>query len=72
MLADVKLTKDGDPDKNYYQGNGIGFDSRSLFSFSNFNWVKNVTLRADNSSSVHIDNKRKEILVIGKGTTKIR
>ena len=42
----------------------------SLFSFPNFVWVKNVIIfRIDNSSSVHIDNKNEDILVLGKGQT---
>ena len=32
-------------------------------------FVTNVFFGVDNSSSVHIDNKKKEILVLGKGPT---
>ena len=43
-----------------------GFDSRSLFSFSNFDCGKRVVIFGiDNSSSVHIDNKKKVILIFG-------
>ena len=35
-------------------------DSRSFFSFSNCGWGKNFAIFGiDNSSSVHIDNKKK-------------
>ena len=49
---------------------GIGFDSRSLFSHASFDWGKNtIIFVVDNSSSVHIDNNDKAILVLGKGPT---
>ena len=31
LFESVKLTKNGDPSRYYYSGNGIGFDSCSLF-----------------------------------------
>ena len=41
-------------------GCGIGFDLGSLFSLPNYNWCKIVIIfGVDNSSSVHIDNKKK-------------
>ena len=43
-------------------------DSRSFFSFSNCNWGKNFAIFGiGNSSSVHIDNKKKIKLVLGEG-----
>ena len=70
MFGAVKLTKNADPDKNSYSGYGIGFDSCSVFSILNFDWGKNVLIFGeDNSSSVHIDNKKKDILVLGKSLT---
>ena len=40
------------------------------FSLSNFHWSDNIFIfGVDNSSSVHIDNIRKDILVLGIGTT---
>ena len=45
-------------------------DSRSLFSFSNCDWGKSFAIFGkDNSSSVHIDNKKKCKLVLGEGPT---
>ena len=46
------------------------FDFRSLFSLPNFDWGKNATIfGVDMSLSVHIDNKKKDILILGKGPT---
>ena len=46
------------------------FDSRSLFSFSNYDWGKNFAIFGiDNSSSVHIDNKKEFKLALGEGPT---
>ena len=50
---------------------GIIFDSCSEFSLPEGSMVKNVIIfEPDVSSSVHIDNKRKDILILGKGPTK--
>ena len=65
MFGNVKLTKNPDPDKYSYSGYGIRFDSRSLFSCPSTDSGKNVIVfNADMSSSVHIDNKEKYILVL--------
>ena len=43
---------------------------QSLFSIPHFDWGKNFyVLGVDMSSSVHIDNKRKDILILSKGPT---
>ena len=34
LVGSIKLTKNTDPDKYKYSGNGVGFDSRSEFSFT--------------------------------------
>ena len=66
----VKLTKNFDLDKYKYSGYGIGFDSRSEFSFTDESYGKNVIIfGADMSSSVHVDNKGKDILILGEGPT---
>ena len=60
----VKLTKNTDPDKYKCIGYRIGFDSRSEFLFTDRSMEKNVIIfGAHMSSSVHIDNKNKVILV---------
>ena len=54
-----------------YSGYGIGYDFRSHFSISNFDCSKSVLIfGVDMSSSVHIENKGKNILILGKGATK--
>ena len=64
MFHLVKLTKNADPDKYKYSGYGIGFDSRSEFSLPDGTMGRNVIIfGADMSSSVHVDNKRKYILI---------
>ena len=69
MFDAIKLAINADSDKYSYAGYGIGFDSRSLFSLQNFDWGKNVIFGVDNSSSVHIHNKKKDILVLREGPT---
>ena len=70
LFGSVKITKNTNPGNYSYSEYGIGFDSRSLFSIPNFDWRKNVVIfRVDMSSSVHIDNKNKGILILGKGPT---
>ena len=64
------LNKNADIDKCKYSGYGIGFDRRSSYSFPSGRFVQNVLIfGVDMSSSVHIDNKKKDILVLGKGPT---
>ena len=68
LFGNVKITKNADPDKYSYSGYGIGFDSHSIFSIPNFHWGKNVIIfGVGMSSSVHTDNKGKDILILGKG-----
>ena len=70
MFGAVTLTKNTDIDKYKYSGYGIGFDWRSSFSFPSGGFGQNVLIfGADMSSSIHIDNKKKDILVLGKGPT---
>ena len=70
LFGSVKLTKNADPDKYKYTGYGIGFDSRSEFLFTDGSYGKNVIIfGADMSSSVHVDNKEKDILILGEGPT---
>ena len=39
-----------------------------LYLFQNIDWGKNVVIfGAENSSSVHTNNEKKDILVLGKG-----
>ena len=64
------MTKNADIDKYGYSGYGIGFDRRSSFSFPGSRFGQNVIIfGVDMSFSAHIDNKKKDILVLGKGPT---
>ena len=70
MFGSVNLTKNSDLDKYKYSGYSTGFDSRSEFSFTDGGFGKNaIIFGADMNSSVHIDNKRKDILILGEGPT---
>ena len=67
----IVTTKNAYIDKYGYSGYGIGFDRKSSFSFPDGGFGQNVLIfGADMSSSVHVDNKKKDILVIAKGPTK--
>ena len=64
------MTKNADIDECGYSGYEIGFDRMSSFSFPGGGFGQNVLLfRADMSSFAHIDNKNKDILILGKGLT---
>ena len=66
----VTLTRNADIDKYGYSGYGIGFDRRSSFSFVGGGFGPNILIfGADMSSSTKINNKKKDILVLGKGPT---
>ena len=70
LFGAVTLTKNADIEKYGYSGFGIGFDRRSSFSFPGNGFGQNVLIfGVDMSSSCHIDNKKKNILVLGKGPT---
>ena len=70
LFGAVSLTKNADIEKYKYSGYGTGFDRRSSFSFPSGRSGQNVLIfGADMSSSLHIDNKKKDILVLGRGPT---
>ena len=67
LFGAVTLTENADIDKYGHSGYGIGFDKKSSFSFLCGGFGRNVLIfRADMSSSAHIDNKKKDILGLGK------
>ena len=73
LFVAVKLTKNtADFDKYKYFGYGIGFTARRSFSLSDrTGFGKNVTMFGDNvSSSMHVVNRKKDILILGKGLMK--
>ena len=70
LFSAVTSAENADIDKYGYSGYGIGFDRKSSFSFPGGGFGQNVLIfGADMSSSIHIDNKKKDILVLGKGPT---
>ena len=70
LFGSVKLTENADNDKYKYSGYSIRFDSPSVFSFTNGSMGRNVIIfGADMSSPVHIDNKGRDILILGERTT---
>ena len=70
MFGAVKSTKNSDVDKYWYTDYGIGFDRKGSFSFPGGGFGQNViAFGVDMSSSVHLDNKKKDILIIGKSPT---
>ena len=74
LFGAAKFTTNPDPDEYSYSEYGIGFESHSLFSIPNLDWGKKVIIfRVDNSSSVHIDNKKKiYISSCWRSSTRIR
>ena len=70
LFGAVTLTKNADVEKYRYSGYGIGFDRRSSFSFASSGFGPNVLIfGAEMNSSIHIDNKKKDILVLGREPT---
>ena len=70
LFGGVKLAKNTDPDEYIYGGYGIRFDWHSLSSLPNFDWGENVIIfGVDICSPVHVDNKKKDISILGKGPT---
>ena len=70
LHGSVKISKNADPDKYKYSFYYIGFYSRSEFSFTYGSMGKNVIIFVVNmSSSVHINNKNKDILNLCEGPT---
>ena len=69
LFGVVKLTKHPDFDQCKYSGYGFEFDRKGFFSLGN-EICRNVTIfGVDISSSPHIDNKKKDILIVVKCPT---
>ena len=70
LFGAVTLTKNVNIDRYGYSGYGIGFDRKGSFSFSGGRYCQNVLIfGVDMSFSANIDNKKKDILVLGIGPT---
>ena len=68
LFGKIKMTKNVDPDKYKYQGHGIGFDSTGTFTHPNKETGKNAIIsKVDMTNSKHVNNKTKDVLVLGKG-----
>ena len=70
LFGAVKLTTNPDPYRYSCSGHGISFDVCGTFQLPNGGFGKNVVIfGTDMGSSVHVDNKKKDILIYGKGPT---
>ena len=69
MFGAVSLTKHADIGQYKYSGYDIGFDRKGDFTFGNGFGRNCIIFRVDMSSSVYVDNKKKDILFLGKGPT---
>ena len=70
LFGAVSLTKNADIDRYGYSGYGIGFDRHGSFSFPGTGLDRNVIIfGVDMSSSMKIDNRKKDILILGKVLT---
>ena len=69
LFGAVKLTKRIDADKYRYSGYGIGFNRKGSYSICNEVGRNVITFIVVVISSPHVDNKKKDILVLGKGPT---
>ena len=67
LFGAVKLTKHPDIDQWKYSGYVIGFNKKGFFSLGDEIGRIVIIFEVDMSSSPHVDNKKKDILVLGKG-----
>ena len=68
LFGAVTLTKNADISKSKYSGYGIGFDIHGSFSFPVTGLGRNARIfGVGMSSSTKIDDRRKDILILGKG-----
>ena len=69
MFGAVSLTKHADIDQYKYSGYGIAFDRKVEFSFANGFGRNPIIFGVDMIFSAYGDNKKKDILILGKGPT---
>ena len=70
LFGVLKLTKNADIDKYRCSGYGIGSDRHGFFSHPNGGSGGNVIISGvDMNSTTKVDNRRKDILILGKGPT---
>ena len=66
LFGAVKLTRGTNIDNHKYFGYGIGFDRKGVFSIGDDVGRNVIIFVADMSLSPHIDNKGKDILILGR------
>ena len=69
LFRAVSLTKNANINKYKYSGYCIGFDRRGSFSIDNAVGRSVIIFGVDMSSSTKIDNRKKDILILGKRST---
>ena len=69
LFGAVKLTKHVDVEFYKYSGYGIGFDRKGSYSIGNEIESNVIIFGVDMNSSTKIDNRKKYILILGKGPT---
>ena len=69
LFGALKLTKHVDVDNYKYSGYGTGFDRKGFFSIGDEIGRNAVIFGVDMSLSSFIDNKKKDILILGKSPT---
>ena len=69
LFGAVQLTKHIDIDQYKYSGYGIGYDRKGYFLIGDEIGRNVITFGVDRSSSPYIDNKKTDILILGKGPT---
>ena len=68
LFVAVNFNKNVDIDKHKYSGYGIGFDRHRFYSHPSSGTGRNVIIfGVDMSSSTKTDNRKKDILILGKG-----
>ena len=69
LFGAVKLTKHADFDLYKYSGYGIGLDRKGFFSIGDEFSRSVIIFGVDMSSSSHTDDKKIDVLILGKGST---
>ena len=70
LSGSVKITRNTDVNKYKYSEYGIGFDGKGVFTHPAGSFGNNaIIFGVDMSSSVHVDNIGKDILILGKCQT---
>ena len=66
LFSEVKLVKTADIDQYKLFGYGIGFDRDGTSSGANKFGENVIIFGVDMSTSVHVDNKKQDILILGE------